>query len=238
MKYLNLINAIFIATLSMSGQSLDWAGSIENPGVLAEGYTKNALKIYEAGSIIQGRDFIAEANSNHFNRVDSINTLTKVKALKGYEYELGRFRDDNGTAYVHLLIWNNDSSIAKRELEFISETSTFDFDSSQINKRREDWVRLCNEHDAFKLVSELYTNDNIYYNHKPLIRGTEGVAKEYAYMNRESYNLDLTPIKVLPVHPELVFEIGQCSGSYNGKYIFVWKKGKDGVWRVYLDSNI
>jgi hypothetical protein len=40
------------------------------------------------------------------------------------------------------------------------------------------------------------------------------------------------------VNQELVFEIGQGSGSYNGNYLLVWKKGEDDVWRILLDSNI
>jgi ketosteroid isomerase-like protein len=40
------------------------------------------------------------------------------------------------------------------------------------------------------------------------------------------------------VNDNLVYEIGQCKGTYKGKYILVWKKESDGVWRVFIDSNI
>jgi len=57
-------------------------------------------------------------------------------------------------------------------------------------------------------------------------------------MSRESYSLRLTPIKTGQVKNNIVLEIGQCSGSYNGKYIIVWKKNALGKWEVFLDSNI
>jgi ketosteroid isomerase-like protein len=57
-------------------------------------------------------------------------------------------------------------------------------------------------------------------------------------MSNESYQLTLNPITIETVNPETVFEIGQCEGSYNGKYILIWKKQTDGQWRIWVDSNI
>jgi hypothetical protein len=78
----------------------------------------------------------------------------------------------------------------------------------------------------------------MYYNHKPIVQGTENLIQEYGYMNRESYSLQLDPKKSVIVNANFVFEIGQCSGSYGGKYVLIWKKEADGNWRIYIDSNI
>jgi hypothetical protein len=57
-------------------------------------------------------------------------------------------------------------------------------------------------------------------------------------MEREQYHLTLTPIFIEPVSATMVYEIGQCSGSYGGKYILIWQREQDGKWRILLDSNI
>ena len=98
-------------------------------------------------------------------------------------------------------------------------------------------MALCNAHDAHTLVSAMYTPDAIYYNHSGVVRGTEDIARTYSYMNRTSYQLTLTPLAVEVVSGKVALEIGQCSGSYNGKYVIVWVKTGEG-WQVLLDSNV
>ncbi|MEM6697813.1 MAG: hypothetical protein AAF599_05420, partial [Bacteroidota bacterium] len=88
------------------------------------------------------------------------------------------------------------------------------------------------------LVEQLYTDNAIYYNHKPVVVGTERITAEYSYMNNPDYSLKLVPLTVEPANKNIVFEIGQCSGSYNGKYVLIWKKVADGVWKILLDSNV
>ena len=62
--------------------------------------------------------------------------------------------------------------------------------------------------------------------------------KEYSYMNNKNYRLNLQPLIVKAVNASFAFEIGQCSGSYNGKYILIWKIDSDGSWKIFIDSNI
>ena len=56
-------------------------------------------------------------------------------------------------------------------------------------------------------------------------------------MNNPKYSLNLTPIVLELVNERIAIEIGQCSGSYNGKYVLVWEKTKDGQWKVLFDAN-
>jgi hypothetical protein len=55
-------------------------------------------------------------------------------------------------------------------------------------------------------------------------------------MNNPTYQLTLTPIAVEAAGKDIAFEIGQCSGSYGGKYILVWQKIGNN-WKVLFDSN-
>ena len=126
----------------------------------------------------------------------------------------------------------------KLVFEFISSANSQNIDLEKIKERRKEWIMLCNKHNAQGLVEELYSSDAIYYNHKPVIRGHASIIADYAYMNNPEYSLHLEPLTIVPVNDHMVFEIGQCSGSYKGKYILVWKKEKDGEWRIFMDSNI
>ena len=92
-------------------------------------------------------------------------------------------------------------------------------------------------HNANNLVQEMYTENALYYNHKPIDIGVEQIAKTYSYMNRPQYKLHLEVLKVVPVNKHIVYEIGQCSGSYRGKYVIIWQKTSKG-WQVLLDTNI
>ena len=99
-------------------------------------------------------------------------------------------------------------------------------------------MELCNAHDPAILVNTLYTEDNLYFNHKPLVKGRTLLIQEYAYMARDNYELLLNPTFFYQLNDDMAYEIGQCKGSYNGKYILIWRKDDDGKWRVYMDSNI
>jgi ketosteroid isomerase-like protein len=99
-------------------------------------------------------------------------------------------------------------------------------------------MELCNANNAKALVTQLYSNNTIYFNHKPIVKGTADLIKEYSYMNNKNYHLNLQPLIVKVVNARFAFEIGQCSGGYNGKYILIWKKHADGNWKIFIDSNI
>ena len=99
-------------------------------------------------------------------------------------------------------------------------------------------MELCNAHNVPELVEQLYTEDALYYNHKPIIKGTESIIQEYDYMNKPDYQLKLEPRAIEIVNSEMVYEIGQCVGSYSGKYILIWKMVGPGEWKIFLDSNI
>jgi len=206
---------------------------------LGELYLENAVKINGAGEVLEGALAIVENYRSQALHVDSIGTNQKYTALLDVtiSYEIGRFWTPDQT-FSHLIIWRNNNGILKRELEFITPIGQEENTQGEITVSREKWMALCNTHDAAKLVSESYTENALYYNHKPLVIGREAITAEYQYMNNPEYELKLNPSIVELVNTNLAFEIGQCSGSYPGNYVIVWQKGEDGQWRVLLDSNI
>ena len=203
-------------------------------------YTADAIKLLENGQFLEGSTAIKQAYDSIPLIIDSIFSKEKIIAdrKETYEYEIGGFSSTNGKEYRHLLIWKRDTQVKLRALELIVELEA-DLPSPQVlNARRTEWIRLCNQHNAEKLVDGLYAENTLYYNHKPMVVGRKAVSKEYEYMNRDDYSLHLEPILVEPVRTDLIFEIGQCSGSYGGKYILIWQKNALGVWEILMDSNI
>ncbi|MEL7532227.1 MAG: hypothetical protein AAFN10_13000 [Bacteroidota bacterium] len=204
-------------------------------------YYDKAVKIGLDATLIYGAEAIVSAAKRMNQEIEAIETITTINTHRDspYKYEIGQFTTSNRALYYHLLIWNMEAEQPLRELEMIASGGTLDASIlKEIDQRREEWIKLCNAHDAANLVEQLYREDAFYYNHKPMVRGRAAITEDYSYMNRPEYSLLLKPIMVQPVNENWVFEIGECSGSYGGKYMLVWQKGKDGKWYVYMDSNV
>lgn len=222
----------------------EWVDVINNKNSkdIKDRYTTNAIKIISADSILNNASGIANYYKNSGERITTIESLFQVEAneKRGIHYEIVKLSTENLKEYIQLVIWKFNDKKKVREFEFTmkSDLKSKEIDKKIISERRDLWIKLCNEHNAKNLVNELYTSNTLYFNHKPLIIGTENLIKQYSYMNKEKYNLILQPLKLEPVSENLAIEIGQCQGSYGGKYILVWKKEPGGKWKIYVDSNI
>ena len=204
-------------------------------------YAENAVKILKTGDVVEGRKQISE-----HHRLSSSGKLLSTKSdslilantVKVIEYEIFENRYENGQRHKNLVIWQTIDGERQRVFEFTAMKEDSIPSPLEIDERRKLWIDLCNRHDAEKLIHELYSKNTRYFNHKPVIKGRASLVDEYSYMNNENYELSLQPSIVDVVNENIIFEIGQCSGSYKGKYILIWKKDPDGIWRIFIDSNI
>ena len=221
----------------------NWASAVNEKDVtkIEATYAPNAIKVISADSIFEGAPQIAEFYSKQEETITSVKSLFKTEANKNLNifYELVQMETKTSEKFVQLIIWGLEGEEKLREFEFTAKTdaTALNFDK-EIAVRRALWMELCNDHNAENLVTHLYSRDALYFNHKPLVKGTENLVKEYAYMNNSKYHLTLAPLKIETVTEYLIFEIGQCIGSYQGKYILIWRKKPDGVWRIFFDSNV
>ncbi len=237
MKIIGRISLFLLVGLISCQSTTDQTASNNSKPSMDSDYTEDAIRIDASGAVLQGRSALAEAEPLLADTLSPI--FTVVANEEGtYDYEIGTFEELNGTQYHYLGIWKRSPEGRQRAFEFVSPSRAADTSLTEIHQRREAWMELCNNHDVSNLVEQLYTESAIYYNHKPLVIGRDDIIKEYQYMSREEYQLSLEPIHIEVVSDDMIFEIGQCAGSYNGKYLFVWKKDEDGVWRVFMDSNI
>ncbi|MEP0265673.1 hypothetical protein [Dokdonia sp.] len=233
-----------IQSQKTSSYITDWVNAINDNSIpnIEKMYASNAIKVIPSDSILNSSKSIAAYYGIQKTKIISVESLFNVEANKNRRitYELIRYKTEDLKEYMQLLIWRFEDQKVIREFEFTEEISSESkkVGTSDITKRRKLWMELCNENNAEKLVQELYSSNTIYFNHKPIIKGVENVIKEYAYMNNANYSLNLQPLTLEVVNANLVYEIGQCSGSYNGKYILVWKKESNGIWNIYIDSNI
>lgn len=228
---------------SMAQSLSDWAHAVnqKDTSKIAALYSEQGIKVITAVNILGGVTDIA----SFYDKADL--TVTKeisrfsvlANAPRYIDYEVVEFHTKNNKEFLQLQIWRKSQEQRLIDFEYTTtlEAPFAAMDTTELNQRREQWIRLCNAHDASALVREMYTSNTLYYNHKPLRKGVEELSQAYSYMNREQYRLTLTPLSVIPANADTVFEIGQCSGSYNGKYILIWKQ-EDGKWKIFIDSNV
>ncbi|MGI9550886.1 MAG: YybH family protein [Aurantibacter sp.] len=203
-------------------------------------YTENAVKVQLGGAVLEGQAKILEYYKTKAYQIDSIVTVHSISAVLDSTtiYEIGRFWTSEKKGYAHLILWREKNGKLLRELEFMAPLESTENFSAQIDKKRTEWMALCNAHNTKGLVTKFYSENALYYNHRPMIIGQEAIIEEYSYMNDPNYKLTLNPTIFERVNTSIAFEIGQCSGSYPGNYVLVWQKGKDGDWRIFFDSNI
>jgi len=222
----------------LANQKWMQAINTKNIDLLSSLYTENAMVLSENGVDLASRKEILELVPNSDFVVQSVSTIKKIQANENYDYEIGSFINKDGGLAKHLIIWKTNNGDDKRELEFITVASKTQINLSEIDEQRNKWIELCNAHNAKSLIENIYSENTMYYNRGRLLTGRKDLVAEYNYMNNPQYKLTLNPILVEPVSESIVYEFGQCVGSYNGKYILVWQKNEDGIWQVLFDSNI
>lgn len=213
----------------------------EQPHNIHAAYLPDAITLAGNGRIItEKKDRLAyfQPLTNSRNGLKKIVPILCEWADQDVLYHLSQIELNQGPTYVQLVIWRKQNNLFYRELDFLAPLTPQRTDLVGLVNARNKWMAFCNDHNVEDLVGQLYAPDALYYNHKPLVIGQSSLIEVYAYMRSEDYTLKLEPIVMQPVNANMVVEIGHCSGSYNGKYILIWRKNENGQWTVWFDSNV
>ncbi len=218
----------------------DWAETVNGASdVIANYYTDAAYHVNPDGSFVQGAENIAQWWQEQGIIIDSLAVIREIQPhVNTYRYQIMYLHALDGNSWKQLAIWNVQGEEPLLELEVVDMVAPVMNYKAQLEAQRQIWMTHCNAHQVSQLVNEVYAPNALYYNHDLLDVGRETIINTYQYMARPDYNLHLEPIIIEPVNEELAYEIGQCSGSYPGKYVLVWKKDETGKWHILLDSNI
>lgn len=207
-----------------------------------ERYTPTAVGILADGTVHEGPAEIARYWESVFTNTKVLGRTVIGSVSVGkegeYSYEISRFETTDKQTFAQVIVWDNQGPAPLRALQLIAPEDKLRPDTNAILAARARWMEYCNGHDVEGLIQKMYTPNTRYYNHRPLLKGRTALEKEYAYMKNTTYQLTLTPLYVVPISAHLVMELGQCSGSYGGKYLIVWQEQVSGDWQVLLDANL
>lgn len=232
------LSSIFLQIDEANG---NWLRSFnEDKGNVVKHYLESSYLFPEKTGLIKGNNEISNYYKSNYKNISNICEIIiddRILENNNLVYETGHFTTVNGSDYQYLVIWNNEKNTWLRELEMVAKSIHNQVNVAEIEQSRTDWMKFCNSHEPTALVNEIYTSNAFYYNRGRLLHGPDEIIPEYSYMNNDSFSLFLEPKIVNTVQPELVYEIGKCSGSYFGHYILRWEKEPAGRWKVSLDSN-
>ena len=232
MKNLFVVVALLGAT-ALNAQS---QGEIQNN---LFDYLRNDAIIISSKGLLKGDKSTGKYVSS-FIKQNGEGTYTKnfgISVNKILDYEIGEIKTNSTNFPVMFLKRKDNSAGPEVELLVIYEDENPSNEVSILDEKREEWMKLCNDHKADELVKQLYTVDAYYYNRGRLLQGTSSISSEYSYMNSPGYTLTLTPKHLAFVSPSIAYEIGQCSGSYPLPYMLLWEKQDNGNWQIMMDSN-
>ena len=230
-----------VSPLSLLDQAnTSWMNSYNQSKDLSGFYLDNALLFPEKAEPLKSKNLIASyytdllRSGTRFTAVHPYQRFTETSDLI---YETGYLTTQTQEIYQYMTVWKNVAGSWKRELETIAKKTAANNDAGQLELVRAKWMKLCNAHTPAKLLEEVYAENAYYYNRGRLLQGRKQLTEEYTYMADPNYQLTLTPKAVHVVNPDMVYEIGKCSGSYGGHYIIRWEKQPDSNWQVTLDTN-
>jgi hypothetical protein len=98
-------------------------------------------------------------------------------------------------------------------------------------------MQLSNSHNHRALIEQSYTKNAIYFNNGKIDQGTEEIVTRYAYMSNPKWKIELTPIQLLSVQEDLVYEIGEYRSGGVGHYFILCTPLSINVYSTIVSSK-
>ena len=152
-------------------------------------------------------------------------------------FDIGLIKNKDKDYHAYLTGWKNQRAWQKDIEVIYPYDEEANIPDMAIAEARELWEKRSNSHDVRALIEQSYTSDAIYFSNGKLDEGTEAIIKRYDYMSNPNWQISLTPIQMLAVQEDIVFEIGQYNSGGIGHYIIIWEKDENNIWKVRMDYN-
>jgi len=202
--------------------------------------------LYRNGEALNGTPAASDRFNPGFDR-----ELSTYRRLRLFRQDDGRYLTLGTVSYgsvPHILLtgWRLTPGGWKREIDLLLPEET-DHDLTpgirlQLDREREQWVRLANRHDPPSHIRRSYTKNAVYFSNGSRSDGWSGIADRYVYMKNPDYRVDLEASYLKRTGEGNVLEIGRYfTGSVRrgegGIYVILWKPQPSDRWKIGLDYN-
>ena len=216
---------------------VDWIEALNNSNSLKSFYLESS-GLMLANTLFIGIEGISNqlmTFTSNIGKISSYRTLEEHQLRDNQKFVLGEYITDGEKVFSTIIGWKWGDRWTK-EFEVISKNhDDFTPEIDSVNLAREKWQQFANQHRPDLIVEEVFSESGKYFN-----RGNQSVGKEivkaYSYMDNESYNIALEPLKVLQINWKIIFEIGIFRAGGEGLYTLIWGK-EDDAWKLLLDFN-
>jgi ketosteroid isomerase-like protein len=176
-------------------------------------------------------------------------TYHHQKTFKHDEFRhisVGTLENDSETMLL-LTGWRYVEGDWKKEIDVLlsteSKTTSLGSELQQLlNREREQWVELANQHNPKNHITYSYTEDATYFGNGRKSDGRVEITERYFYMENPNYQVDLAKEQIWKLSEAQVLEVGRYfTGAERtgngGLYTILWEKKADGQWQIELDFN-
>ncbi len=213
------------------------AAARKDAGSVSGFFTDDAYLFLGREQVVRGGRAIGKAFSRLFSgrKLEKIEVKHREKGLEAdYYYELGHYVL-KGKTYAYLCKLVKVDGAWKKEFEAVSEKNAATDDAGGIEKTQTGSLEASKERNNKKTVVALYLDQGCYLTRGELHRGLEDITKAWSPNIRFKSLMELSRVQA---QDDLVYQIGKYNvDGFIGLFILVWAR-ENGVWKVYLDSNV
>lgn len=208
----------------------------------SEKFLTRAILFKPDDTTIRGNSAVADYFKKTFSGKSKIvsHTLLYRKKAEVNIYDIGYYRLKDNRKIFYFISWTKSGLGWRKEIEVLNEGELHvESAEKEINGRLERFCEIINStHNLRLLFDELYREKTYFYNKSRLYTGYDEMLIPYKSMKSEYYSIGLASEHLSMVGPGIAYHIGSFTvGDYPGIFVLIWKKDKEGTWRIVLDTN-